>query len=68
MGDVLDGAEPHGEFEIAVVATSQRVRQVLETGPLLEARNEAAERSAIQRIERERNEALEALAASEPAR
>ena len=67
MGEALDGEGGHGEFEMAVVVPSRRVREVLEDGPLLEARQEAAESRMIERLEREREVAIEALATNVPA-
>jgi len=67
MSEVLDGEEGHGEFEMAVVVPSRRVREVLEAGPLLEVRQQAAESLMIQRLELEREQAIDALATSAPA-
>ena len=68
MGEVLVDGDAHGEREIAVVVPAQGVRDILETGPLAQAREEAIERLMIEAIELERNRTLDELALTEPAR
>jgi hypothetical protein len=62
MGEALLDGQPNEEFGIAVVVPAQRVREVLEAGPIAEARAQAAETRMIEKIKRERDEAIDALA------
>ena len=61
MGEALLDGQLNEEFGIAVVVPAQRVREVLEAGPIAEAREQAAETRMIEKIKRERDEAIDAL-------
>jgi hypothetical protein len=62
MGEALLDGQPGEEFGIAVVVPAQRIREVLEAGPIAEAREQTAETRLIEKIKRERDEAIDALA------
>ncbi len=61
MGEALLNGYPGEEFSIAVVVPAQKVREVLEVGPLAEAREQAAEFHLMEKIKFERDEAIDAL-------
>jgi len=67
MSEVLVRGDAHEEYGLAVVLPAQRVREVLETGPLAQARNEAIEGLMIERMGRERMAAFEELVMKEAA-
>ena len=67
MSEVLVRGDTHEEYGLAVVVPAQRVREVLQTGPLAQARDEAVEGLLIERIKRERTAAVEEMALKEAA-
>jgi hypothetical protein len=62
MGEALLDGQLNEEFGIAVVVPAQRVREVLEAGPIAEAREQAAKTRMIEKIKHQRDEAIDALA------
>jgi len=62
MGEALLDGQLNEEFGIAVVVSAQKVREVLEAGPIAEAREQAAETRMVEKIKRERDEAIDGLA------
>ncbi len=61
MSEVLVRGDVHEEYGLAVVVPARRVREVLETGPLAQARDEAIEEIMIERMGGERMVVVEEL-------
>ena len=68
MSEVLVRGDAHEKYGLAVVVPAQRIREVLEAGPLAQAREEAIEGMMIERMERERMAAFEELVMEEEVR
>ena len=64
----LGGGDAPEKYGLAVVVPAQGIREVLEAGPLAQAREEAIEGMMIERMERERMAAFEELVMEEEAR